>query len=865
MLPSFLRSRLVLAAVLPALLAACGDDPAAPDRTAPVVTISAPGGAATWATNAATLALAGSAADEEGVVRVEWATDRGASGTATGLASWTATIPLQEGTNVVTVRALDEEGNAGTAQATVVLDTHAPQLSVTAPNLEKWVATGTATYAVDGTASDDRGVARVTWASSRGPTGTATGGAAWSFTAALQPGDNRLTVTAYDEAGNSASDVLTVTHNPGVPVGQPELNPGGILVGTAQQVRVTVPLGNHPGLVAGSVRLLRVDAAGTVTAQLATLADDGNLSRGDEILGDGVFSALVTLNEPQPGAVLLRVSAQSQSGGVTTESRSAASQLTVYAAVSAAELQQVAATQRGALEQVGALVAARGLDAALDSAARWLAARADVQAVTRGADGSLQVEYRSGLLGGVAISSAGAAGGVTQGGVLPDPLDARGGADTLPARHVRVPLARQTRGEALLRAAARVPRPAALAAAQANPDEVQSRRVLIFDPFHTRFGEKGVAARDIIAGADVKFEVTLLRGGQATVGALLNLTSYGLVLIDTHGAAGQYVFTGETPTAANLKAYQGLLRERKLAVYSNGVYRTGEGVTEVGEHYAVTPRFIRGLAGKFPRTIVVNSSCESTQGDALWNAFRDKGASAYYGYSRVVWSGFAKTVWVDLVTKLVKDLKTAGEAYTQQTDPTAPHAVFQRRGDEKAHFGAGLLNGDFEAGSLQAWTPLGDGRVITRLGPQVPTGGSFMGIISTGLGYTTATGSISQAFRVSAADSLLTIRWNFLSEEFLEYVGSPYQDYFRVSLQHAGGTVVPFQRNIDQFHGQFALTAVSPGIVFDQGGVYMTGWRTITVDLKPYRGKVVTLVFAAGDVGDSIYDSAVLLDDVTVQ
>jgi hypothetical protein len=859
------RQFLPLAAAFAALLAACNDDPALPDLTAPVVAITTQGGAGTWATNVAALQLAGTAQDDEDVVRVEWSTDRGASGTATGLASWSATVPLEDGANVVTVRALDEEGNAGTAQATVVLDTRAPQMAITSPNLEKWVATSSATYVLDGTASDDRAVQKITWSSSRGPSGTASGSAGWTFTAALQPGDNRLTVTAHDEAGNSTSDAFTVTYNPGVQIEQPVLDPGGILVGQANPVRVTAALASHPGLVAGSVRLLRVDAAGSIVAQLGALVDNGDLSRGDEILGDGVFSGIVTLNEAQAGQVRLRVSAQAQVGGATTESLSAASLLTVYTPVSTAELAQVTSTQKLALEHFQAQAAARGVTAALDSTAQWLAARPEVQRVSLGDEGTIEVEYKSGLLGGVSIGFADATAGVTQGG-----LSAPAGApaltrwtDSVPRRRARIPVSLQTRGTPGLLAAALAGAGPPFAA-QANPDEVQSRRVLIFDPFNAQFGEKGLAARQIIDGSDLKFEVTLLRGSQATVGALANMTSYGLVLLDTHGYGGEYIFTGETPTAANLKAYQGLLRDRKLAVFSKGVFHTGEGVTEVGEMYAVTSRFVRGLGGKFPRSIVVNSSCQSTKTNALWLAFRDKGASAYYGYSQDVWSGFAKTVWTDLVTKLVRDLKTAGESYVEQTDPRLPHAVFQRRGNEKAHFGAGLINGDFEAGSLQGWTPAGDGRVITRLGPQLPTGGSHMGIISTGLGYTTSTGSIRQSFRVASTDSLLTIRWNFLSEEFLEYVGSQYQDYFRVTLEHPGGTAVAFQRNIDQFNAQFPLTSVSPGIAFDVGGVYMTGWRTLTVDLKPYRGKVVTLAFAVGDVGDSVYDSAVLLDDVTV-
>jgi hypothetical protein len=60
------------------------------------------------------------------------------------------------------------------------------------------------------------------------------------------------------------------------------------------------------------------------------------------------------------------------------------------------------------------------------------------------------------------------------------------------------------------------------------------------------------------------------------------------------------------------------------------------------------------------------------------------------------------------------------------------------------------------------------------------------------------------------------------------------------------------------------LISVSPGIVFDEGGVFMTGWQTSNLDVSAFVGKRITLIIRAGDVGDSVYDTAILLDDVSV-
>jgi hypothetical protein len=127
----------------------------------------------------------------------------------------------------------------------------------------------------------------------------------------------------------------------------------------------------------------------------------------------------------------------------------------------------------------------------------------------------------------------------------------------------------------------------------------------------------------------------------------------------------------------------------------------------------------------------------------------------------------------------------------------------------------------------------------------------------------------------------LELEWNFLSEEFLEYIGSSYQDKFSIVLQSEYfGEEILLSRTIDGIAASFGakaptveipegvpgnLIAVSPDIVFDQGGVYKTGWQSESFDIKSYRGKCVTLIFRSTDVGDSIYDTAILIDDVKIK
>jgi hypothetical protein len=78
--------------------------PSGADTTPPSLTIATPSGT-TISTGSATLMFSGAASDNTAVVSVTWSTNTGSSGTATGTAHWSASIPLLVGSNTVTIRA----------------------------------------------------------------------------------------------------------------------------------------------------------------------------------------------------------------------------------------------------------------------------------------------------------------------------------------------------------------------------------------------------------------------------------------------------------------------------------------------------------------------------------------------------------------------------------------------------------------------------------------------------------------------------------------------------------------------------------------------------------------------------------------
>jgi len=138
------------------------------DTSNPLVTITGPTSAATYATSVTPLAtLSGTASDNVGVTQVTWSSDRGGSGTATGTTSWSVSgIALSSGANVLTVTARDAAGNTSTDTVTV---TYTPPPPPPPP-------TGlVAAYAFDettGTVTAD--------ASGNANTGTLTNGPVWA-------------------------------------------------------------------------------------------------------------------------------------------------------------------------------------------------------------------------------------------------------------------------------------------------------------------------------------------------------------------------------------------------------------------------------------------------------------------------------------------------------------------------------------------------------------------------------------------------------------------------------------------------------------------------------------------------------------
>jgi parallel beta-helix repeat protein len=193
------------------------------DIVAPICTITSPTSMQSYSDSKATIDLGGTASDANGIATVTWKnTATGASGTANGTTSWSITgIALNVGINLIYVNATDNAGTRGPDKIWVTYDPGSLNVTITDPTSSPTMTTGWHMICLKGTASDDNKVTSVTWSNSLGGSGamymTPQYGAksvTWQSrgNVHLLPGDNVITVTAYDNTGNSKTDVLTVTY-----------------------------------------------------------------------------------------------------------------------------------------------------------------------------------------------------------------------------------------------------------------------------------------------------------------------------------------------------------------------------------------------------------------------------------------------------------------------------------------------------------------------------------------------------------------------------------------------------------------------------------------------------------------------------
>lgn len=180
------------------------------DTTPPVVTIQQPVAGAI--TNATQATVAGTYSDESQTT----ITVNGVAATLSG-ANFSATVPLVEGANTLTVHAVDAAGNASDTTRSITRDTIPPAVSVQQPGNNS--VTNSTQVVVSGTFND----ATATTVKVNNVTATLAGNT-FSATVPLVEGANALNVVAVDAAANQSTASRSITRDttaPTIAISQP--------------------------------------------------------------------------------------------------------------------------------------------------------------------------------------------------------------------------------------------------------------------------------------------------------------------------------------------------------------------------------------------------------------------------------------------------------------------------------------------------------------------------------------------------------------------------------------------------------------------------------------------------------------------
>ena len=714
--------------------------------------------------------------------------------------------------------------------------------------------------------------AAVHWQGPAG-SGTAVGTGTWAVVdVPLMPGENVITIDAVAADGSHASKDVLVRRNSFLGVqGSPQLAPAAAFVGDDTDVIASVGIDTSmAGLDSASLKLAQVDPSGGIAGMIATMADDGDFAKsGDEIPGDGVYSARFRITKSAESALTLAV-AGTDSMGIATEAAALGS-VSFVTHATAAQLGG-AASAAANMEQSFQTAKATGSLTVAYGAAMAVAAQ-DPNVASTG--------LSSGGTGTWAVTTAGIIAGM-----LDNHKDERGSVEV--GNHALFCSAADNQNLS--------PADEATGAAAA----LRGRSCPAYD------------TSDVFSDDDV------------TIERLRSLTRHGLVFLTMHGTS--YDDLPGTPAAQQLPAHEFLLTSEKVTADSLKTFelelKTGQmaiGPAVAGaQRFFITPKFIDNLPGRFPSSLIYVGACRSFWNGEFASAFLRKGAAAFFGYSDMVKSDFAYQTGTaflqcllsghnddgsskssaDCFTDGLHDAGSGAETRGARWPTTAsyggklpapiavahPPAYFKMLARQNVTIAsmAGLRNGGFEevdasnAASVQAvaWQSQGDARVMLNLGGYKPTDGSKMGLISTGLGFTQTSGELYQTFCVPAGATALSYDWNFISAEFKTYCNDPrYQDNLKVTIEEtdAGGAATVLQAlKIDDLCPTIvdSLFKVPDYGYVDPDGSFATGWQHFgPFDLTPWAGaqKNITLRFAVNDRGDSLFDSVVLLDAITLQ
>ncbi len=206
------------------------------------------------------------------------------------------------------VTAVDSSGNESgysfpeIIKTILIADTIAPSISIGFPTSVSSYNTTTSSVDISGTASDNKGVTEVVWSNSAGGSSTASGTNSWSVAGVdLVEGNNVITITAHDAAGNEALDIITIVYT--------------IVDTTAPVVAITSPTtGTAYGIESDTLNI-----GGTASDGRGVTQVSWSNSRGGSGTATGTTSWSASDISLTEGENLIRVTARDEAGNTSTD------------------------------------------------------------------------------------------------------------------------------------------------------------------------------------------------------------------------------------------------------------------------------------------------------------------------------------------------------------------------------------------------------------------------------------------------------------------------------------------------------------------------------------------------------------------
>ncbi|MSP90478.1 MAG: hypothetical protein EXR79_01520 [Myxococcales bacterium] len=768
----------------------------------------------------------------------------------------------------------------------------------------------------------------------------------------LDQGDNVVTVTAKKGDQIAIDTVRITYNPFFSFEGNPDVAPDLLFVGESAKLVVHMPVAAAQAGIGGgnnvvdpnTITLVEVDANGKEIKDWGKLVDNGQVGQCDDVPKDSVYSSCLTAKIDVPKTLYFRVRAKVSVFEKVYDALSPVTVVDVVERFNKQECTQIVSLQQKVKADYLAAVEAQGAAAAQAAALAALKADPAVAEAGPAANGgySIWVRYKTGRLGALNLAPKGVRGGGGAPGASPDAdSGGPGPAAALPTFSVG------TRRALALAPFAAEFTTSKCAATAATCDPGCAKGFLCGAAGNCAPASNGCEAPcgadqacviDVgdeadLAGKLLKarecppFAVDSAAGSNALLRWYRDMSSYGAVAITGHG---DVLFEGMDAAAKATLGWEHLGAQevlwsgeasdcKELSGTTAGCNQAGAGCPKgescvktsmstgvcvdktqgdimkgrvaIGDStYALLPSFVQRHGNDpFPQSIVYLGACRTMYNGSLAVQLYGNGAQAVVGFSDYVSNKFAFEKGWKLFQGLIAGNLGVYEAHDPSFEDPQYGGRMRLMGNGKANAKeSAIINPSWDLGKLIGWKAVGDGRVISRLGVTIPVAGKFMGIISTGLGFTAQNGSLEQPFCIGPGKTELCYFWKFYSEEFIEWCGSQFMDRFTVTLMaetqnkkltmtdvwidelcpYDCGGKKPCQPGDPACQcGKQWKTLTQADLSFDQGGVYMTPWQKQCADISTLAGSnlKVNLSFFATDKGDSIFDTAVLIDEVTVQ